>query len=208
MSISADVRHLDLLTIAGYSDKKYGMTRPHLIAKLIFAAAGIHFLMQCLGGIGSAAIMLSQNYLPETFTIRMSITAAKSVITFAVSMILLFWSDGLVRLIVGPDTNECAKVDERWVIAGLRITACFCGLLILYRRIDLLFYYIPTIINGPNILSYITLEGQTSQVSAKTLAAILVEIIKWIIAIYLIFGASHYVNWQLRSAAVKQGVKT
>jgi hypothetical protein len=204
VSISTDIRHLDLLTIAGYSDKKYSMTRPHLIAKLIFAAMGVHFLMQCLSKIVSSAIMLSQNYPPETFAIKISIIAAETVITFALSLILLFWSDGLVRLIAGPDTNECAKVDERWVIAGLRITACFCGLLILYRRIDLLFYYIPTIIKGPNILPYMTLQGQSSLLSTKTLAITLMEITKWIFAIYLIFGAPHYVRRQMRAIAVKQ----
>ena len=46
MSISAYVRHLDLLTIAGHADKKYGVTRPHLIARLIFAAIGIDLLMR------------------------------------------------------------------------------------------------------------------------------------------------------------------
>jgi hypothetical protein len=208
VSISADVRHLDLLTIIGYYGKKYGMTRPHLIAKLIFAAIGVHFLMQSLGGIGSAAIMLSQNYLPETFAIRIAITAAKSVITFAVSMILLFRSDGLVRLIAGPDADECAKVDGRWVIAGLRMTACFCGFLILYRRIDLLFYYIPAFINnGSSILSYMTFEGQSSKISTKALVIIPMETTRWIILTYLIFGAPHYVRLQMRAIRMEQQIQ-
>ncbi|HEY5504115.1 MAG TPA: hypothetical protein VIK28_03085 [Sedimentisphaerales bacterium] len=183
------------------------MTRPHLIAKLILAAMGIGFLMQCLGGIGSAAIMLSQNYLPEAFAIRMTIIAAKSVITFAVSLILLFRSDGLVRIIAGPDTDECEKVSSRWIIAGFRMTACFCGLLIIYHRIYLLSYYIPIIIKGPNISSYMTLQGQTSQFSVKILAGLIAETAQWIIAIYLIFGAPHYVRRQMQVIAVKQGVK-
>lgn|GEM_PF-3394774 len=204
MSISADVGHLDLLTIAGYSGKKYGMTRPHLIAKLIFAAMGIYFLLHFLGGIVSSVIMLSQNCSPETFAIRMTIIAAKLIITFAVSLILLFWSDGLVRIITGPDADECEQVDSRWVIAGLRLVACFCGLLVLYHRIELLFYYIPTIIKGPNILSYMTLEGQSSLLSTKTLAITIMEITSWIFAIYLIFGAPHYVRSQMQTITMEQ----
>jgi hypothetical protein len=180
------------------------MTRPHLIAKLIFAAIGVHFLMHFLSGTGSIFVTLRENCPPETLTIRMVIVIVKLIFTVAVSLILLFRSDWLVRIITGPDDNECTKADERWVIAGLRMTACFCGLLILYRRIDLLFYYIPTIIKGSNILSYMALEGQSSQLSAKTLAAILVEIIKWGIAIYLIFGAPHYVRRQMRAIAAEQ----
>jgi hypothetical protein len=52
-----------------------------------------------------------------------------------------------------------------------------------------------------------TIQGQSSEVSAKIFVTILTEIAKWIIAIYLIFGASHYVRWQMRTTAVKQGVK-
>jgi hypothetical protein len=144
---------------------------------------------------------------PETFAIKISIIAAKSVITFAISLILLFWSDGLVRIIAGPDTDECAKVDKLWIIADLRLAACFCGLLILYRRIDFLFYYIPTIIKGPNILSYMTLEGQSSLLSTKTSVRTLVETAKWIFAIYLIFGAPHYVRRQLRAITIEQQTK-
>ncbi|MGD0596973.1 MAG: hypothetical protein ABSA64_05560 [Sedimentisphaerales bacterium] len=184
------------------------MTRPHLIAKLIFAAMGVHFLMQPLGRIASSVIMLSQNCPPETFATKISIIAAESVITFVISLILLFWSDGLVRIIAGPDTDECAKVDECWVIAGLRLAACFCGLLIIYHRIELLFYYIPAIINGPNILSYMTLEGQSSLLSTKTSVGILVETAKWIFAIYLILGAPHYVRRQMRVLAVKEHNQT
>jgi hypothetical protein len=183
------------------------MTRPHLIAKLIFAAMGVHFLMQCLGGIGSAVITLSQNYPPETFAIKISIIAAKSVITLAISLILLFRSDGLMRIIAGPDADECEKVSSRWITAGFGVTACFCGLLILYHRIYLLSYYIPIIIKGPNISSYMTLQGQTSQFSVKILAGLIAETVQWIFAIYLISGAPHYVRWQVRTTAVKQGVK-
>lgn len=183
------------------------MTRPHLIAKLIFAAMGIYFLMHFLSGIISIVVTLQQNYPPETLTLRMSIVTARLIITFATSLILLFRSDWLVRIIVGPTIGQCEIASSRWIITGFRITACLCGLLIIYHRIEMLFYYVPTIINGPNILSYMTLGGQTSQVSAKTLVAILVEIIKWVLAIYLILGASHYVHWQMRRIAVKQGVK-
>jgi hypothetical protein len=176
------------------------MTRPHLIAKLIFTAIGIHFLMQCFGGIAEAVIMLSQN----TFTIRMSIIAAKSVITFAVSLILLFRSDGLVRLIAGPDANECEKVDERWIIAGLRLVACFFGLLFLYHRIEFLFYYIFAFTTDPGILSYMKFEGQPSNLSNKTLVIILMEIARWIITIYLIFGAPHYVRRQMQAITIER----
>jgi hypothetical protein len=183
------------------------MTRPHLIARLIFAAIGVHFLMDFLSGIVSVVAALHQNRPPETLAIQMSIIIAKLIITFAFSLILLFWSDWLVRIIAGPDNDQCEKVSNRWIIAGFRLTACLCGLLIIYPRVEHLFYYVPIIINGPNILSYMTLQGQSSFLSNKTSTAILVEIIKWTIAIYLIFGASHYASWQMRSISTKQGVK-
>jgi hypothetical protein len=61
---------------------------------------------------------------------------------------------------------------------------------------------VPTIIKG-SILSYLTLEGQSSQLSSKTAVGIIVEITRWIIAIYLIFGAPHFVRWQIQAGTVK-----
>lgn len=182
------------------------MTRPHLIAKLIFAAMGVYFLMHFLSGIVSIVDTLHQNSPPETLTIRMSLVAAKLIFTFALSLIFLFKSDWLVKIIAGQTIDQCEIVSSRWITAGFRITACLCGLLIIHPRLVRLDYYVHLIMNGPDISSYLTLQGQ-SQISTKTFAAILVEITKWIVAIYLILGASHYVHWQLRSTAVKQGAE-
>jgi hypothetical protein len=179
------------------------MTRPHLIAKLILAAMGVYLLMHFLGGVSSDVVPLELKCPPETFTARMLVIVVEAVIALVASLILLFRSDGLARMITGPDANQCEKADGRWTIAALRITACFCGLLILYWRIALLIVNVPAIINGPNILSYMTLEGQSSLLSAQTLARILVEVIKGIFAIYLILGAPHYVRRQMRAIAAK-----
>jgi hypothetical protein len=108
------------------------MTRPHLIAKLILAAMGVYFLMHFLSGIVSIVVTSRQNYPPETLTIKMSLVAAKLIITLALSLILLFRSDWLVNIIAGQTLDQCEKASGRWIIAGFRITACFCGLLIIY----------------------------------------------------------------------------
>jgi hypothetical protein len=153
------------------------MTRPHLIAKLILATMGVYFLMHFLSGIVSIVVAYRQNCPPETLTIKMSLVAAKLIITLALSLILLFRSDWLVNIIVGQTLDQCEKAGGRWIIAGFRITACFCGLLIIYPRIEHLSYYVPLIINGPNISSYTTFQGQ-SNLPAKTLVSVLVEITK------------------------------
>lgn len=188
------------MTIAGYFGKKCDMPRPHLIARLIFAAMGVDLLMHSLGGMGSAVVNFSTKCPPETLTAKMFIITAESVITLAASLILLFWSDWPARIVTDPDAGQCEKVDGRWIITGLRLTACLCGLLLLYRPISLL---IPAIINCPNILSYMTLEGQMFQLSTRTTVATLTATLQGVFAIYLIFGAPHYVHWQMRAIAAK-----
>ena len=184
------------------------MTRPHLIARLIFAAMGVNLLMHSLSEISSAVFMLNQNCPPETFNTKILIITAQLAITLTLSLILLFRPDGLIRIIAGPDAGQCEKANNIWMIAGFRMTACFCGLLILFPRIERLFYYIPAIIKGPNILSYMTLEGQSKVISTKMLVGILVETVKWVFAVYLIFGATHYVRRQTKLAVKADGVKT
>ena len=192
------------MTNIGFLVKQYAMTRPHLIARLILAAMGVYLLMHSLSEIGSAVVRLNQNCPPETFNTRVIIFAVESVVTFILSLILLFRPDGLIRIIAGPDAGLCEKINGSRIIAGLQLTACFCGLLILYPRIERLFYYIPAITKGPNILSYMTLEGQSTVISTRMLVGILVETVKWVFAVYLIFGAPHYVRWQMRTIKVKE----
>jgi hypothetical protein len=180
--------------------KEFAVTRPHLIAKLILAAMGIDLLMHSLGGISSAVVGFQLNCPPETFTARMLVTAAGLVITFAASLILLFRSDGLARILTGPDTGECEKADTRWIIAGVRLTMCLCGLLILYRPIS---YLVPAIIDSPKTLFDTVLGRQTFPLPTRTIAVILTETIKGVFGIYLIFGAEHYVRWQMRTIAAK-----
>jgi RsiW-degrading membrane proteinase PrsW (M82 family) len=155
--------------------------------------------MDSLGEIVSIVVTSHQNYPPETLAIRMFLVTAKLIITFAVSLILLFKSDWLVRILVGPNIDQCEKVSSRWIIAGFRMTACLCGLLILYRRMDLLPHYI-------NAIATVVPESQSLQFSTKLSVGIIEEIIKWLIAIYLIFGAPHYVRRQMRSITVEQQI--
>jgi len=176
------------------------MTRPHLIARLIFAAIGIDFLLHAISSIISVAATLNLNYSREVISLKIFFIILKLLFAFALSLILLFRSDWLIRIVAGTNNDQCEKVSSRWIIAGFRMTACLCGLLIIYRRIDLLPYY-------THAISTVVPESQSSLFSNKTSVGIFVEIIKWIIAIYLIFGAPHYVRQQMRTIAVKQGVK-
>jgi hypothetical protein len=197
VAISADVRHLDLLTIAGYFDKKYGMTRPHLITKLILAAIGIHFLLHAMSSIISISATLNPNYPWKSIHQNIFFIILKLLFALTASLILLFRSDWLVRVIVGPNNNQCEKVSSRWIIAGFRMTACFCGLFIIYHRIDLLLYY-------THAMSITTLEGQSPLFSTKIFVGTPVEIIKWLIGIYLVFGATHYTAWQMKAITAEQ----
>jgi hypothetical protein len=156
--------------------------------------------MHSLSEMGSAVVNFGTKCPPETFTARMFIITAESVITLAASLILLFWSDWMARIATGPDADQCEKVDDLWVVTGLRLTSCLCGILLLYRPISLL---IPAIINCPNILSYMTLEGQMFQLSTRVTVITLTETIKGVFAIYLILGAPHYVRWRMRAIAAK-----
>ena len=184
------------------------MTRPHLIAKLILAAMGVYLLMQFLPYIRTFSYMHGIIFRPEARISSLLMIAIAGTIPIIASLILLFWSDWLVRLTVGPDTTGCEKVDEYQIKASFRALACLCGLLILYQPISLLIVNFPIIINGHKFLSYMTFEGQSSLLSTKTLVGILVEVIKGIFAVYLIFGAPHYARWLIRKTKAKEPSQT
>jgi hypothetical protein len=129
--------------------------------------------------------------------------SAESLVLLVASLFLLFCSEGLVKIITGPDSDLCEKVDIRWVAAGFQMTFCFCGLLMIYSCLTRLFYYIPAIFREP-ILSYTTLQGQEALFLQRSLAGGFETIIDSFIAVYLIFGAPHYIRWQLRKLSAKE----
>jgi hypothetical protein len=180
------------------------MTRPHLIARLIFAALGVYLLIEFLDYIRDFSLRYGIVFRPETRISSLLIIAIAGAILLTALLILLFRSDWLVRLTIGPDTTGCEKVDEYQIKTSFRTIACLCGLLILYQPISLLIVNFPTIINGQKILSYMTFEGQSSLFSAKSLTIPFVELTKGIIGLYLIFGAPHYIRRQIKPAVKEQ----
>jgi hypothetical protein len=176
------------------------MTRPHLIAKLILAATGVYLLMYFLGGIGPTVVKLVLKSPSELSTPWILAKTAELITFLAVSLILLFRSDGLAGKLTGPDTGGCEKADTRWIIAGLRLTMCLCGLLILYRPI---FYLVPDIINSPKTLLDTVIGRQASPLPTRTIVRLFTETIKGALGVYLILGAPHYVQWQIRTIAAK-----
>jgi hypothetical protein len=179
------------------------MTRPQLITKLILAAIGVRLFVWFISIAGSAVFWFDIKSPSGISSISFIIKAVESGLLLAASLVLLFRSDGLARIIAGPDAGQYEKVDVRWIISAFQMTACLCGLLMIYSCITSLFYYVPSIIKGP-ILSYMTLEGQSSLLSPRLLAGGCVQIVDCIIAVYLIFGAPHYVRWQMRKLSAEE----
>jgi hypothetical protein len=115
-------------------------------------------------------------------------------------MILLFWSDGLTRLVAGTEAEQCETTDARSIIAGFRLTMCLCGILILYQPISLL---IPAIINSPKIFFDAAINRSETPLPARTLVMFITQTIRGILGVYLIFVAPHYICWQMRAIPVK-----
>jgi uncharacterized BrkB/YihY/UPF0761 family membrane protein len=179
------------------------MTRPHLIVRLLFGAMGIYLLMRFLNSIYSAANRFMLKCPQDTFIASITIITATGVVTLAISFILLFKSDGLAKLIAGPDACQCQKIDCAWITAGFRMTACLCGLLILYPRVELLIVNFPAIINGPKTFFDMVMLG-SPKLSIQTLTRAILETAKGIFGLYLVLGAPHYVRWQLRAPKLKK----
>ena len=164
-------------------------------------------LVRFISAAGSIFIRFDTKCTPENSSMVSFIIAAELIVLIALSLTLLFRSDDLVRIITGPGDDLCDKVNVHSIISAFRLTACFCGLLLVNSCIARMFYYIPAIIKGP-ILSYTTLQGQMSQISPGLLSGTLVGIAYLILAVYLISGAPHYVRWQVSKLAInKSGQK-
>ena len=101
--------------------------------------------------------------------------------------LLLCKSDLFVERIVGPE--EPVRKDVDWLPFAFRLTAVFAGMLYLY-------WVIPRMISSIRWYIVSTRPGMMSTRSPWS------EIVGWIaqlaLGVYLVFGAPHFVRWQVR----------
>lgn len=164
------------------------MNNAKTFAKIILASMGIFFILKLI---------------PHVFQVVMLMNISKSLWPLLMSLfiiiiiILLLWyfffhlRDWLAEKIIGVPTGYEFDEQANWFPAALRLICIFVGLYCLYNvvwNLTQILYY----------LQWHVERGVISKFSQSPLKEIIHMAIMFAAGIYFVYGAPHFVRWQVR----------
>jgi hypothetical protein len=164
------------------------MVKMHVVAKAVLTAIGIYIITFML------------NFLPYFRSFVFCVRLLNLILNY--SLIFLF---GLLvyQLIVGSDKwahkivgdTQTKDTDDLlcFAISVYRITIVFCGIFLIYHAV-------PTI--EPYIRSH--LDPETTYRYGFTIP----DVARWLLALYLIFGAPQFVRWHVHRTLKYKNITT
>ncbi|MFA5554762.1 MAG: hypothetical protein WCZ89_09875 [Phycisphaerae bacterium] len=165
------------------------MSYAKVVAKIILAAMGIYFIIRLIPQVFQVAILIST-----------SLFSWKSLWPLLVGLfmipiiILLIWyfffylRDWLAEKIVGIPTGYESEEQVNWFPAALRLCCMFAGL-----------YCLVTTVSRWTIFLYVLRQyTEVGTIPRSIIYEILNILLTASVGIYFIFGAPHFVQWQVK----------
>lgn len=157
------------------------------LTRIIFSGLMLYILINA-----GLSLFLTLPYLLTTDSLdKLALFQPLSVICLAAVLlyVLLHKADWLTERIARP--QEPIRADVSWLPTAFRLACVFCGILVLYR-------VIPAMISTARAYLIVRHEPLAVQSPTVTGNQILAWIILLILALYLLYGAPHFVRWQVR----------
>lgn len=179
------------------------MTRMHLIARIILTVLGVYLLVQILD---SAPMLLqSSTYWHSSDDRFVSVIPFLLIFPFGFAVIyyLLFTQAGVVRKMVGSTDSVTDLADAIWTATGFRLALVSFGILITARNIDFIVNAVAFLVYGPPVVVQMIVYKYIDKIFDMPLYAwltIAARLSKTVLGIYLLFGAPHYVKWQIEKS--------
>lgn len=174
------------------------MNEFHKLTKIILICIGVNIFLNI-----SLIVLLT---MPRIFISDSSMGDINFSSIFYIVLLVMFLalltyflfcrSDLWARKIVGPDSENESLPKVFWVPGIYRMVSVFSGILYLY-------WLVPTIISS--VYSYITYKQHQLGDSPMRMPATfsLDRVVAWIIlsalCVYLLYGAPHFVRWQVKT---------
>jgi hypothetical protein len=155
------------------------------IAKISLIGVGLYVLMQALTGTMSALpLMLTVAHNNSTNTSTIIVLAIYLVLLCGITYLLFRLADYFSNKIVAPEPADDTQIS--WLAVAFRIVSVTAGLLFSFWTA----YYLIAILS---VYSY-----QKSDLMHFRKAEIVKYIVLLILSIYLVYGAPHFVRWQVK----------
>lgn len=168
------------------------MAKMHIIAKAALTFLGIY-------GIVTTCRYLS--FLIPSPEGRILPIIGFSIFAAAIAFFFIFKNNSLTHKLAGPGEILNPGTQTIWLITSLRLVLVFCGLIIFSTSITTIIkilltpVYIRPMVNEIFVLK----RFPTSlELSLRQWSDLIFDLGKAGLAIYLLYGAPHFVRWQLK----------
>lgn len=179
------------------------ITRFHLIAKIIFNILGVYSLILCL------TLFADQSYIPRVYGDSgfvyllggMRTIIIFKVILLFVSFNIFFLRNKWILKMAGPSGQDGKPIGDVSILAGLRLSFVFCGLVIIAYNMDYIVQAVVCVVTSPKILVDMLIYKYVHRMFDISFNAYLLHFVRSCIialGIYLIIGAPRFVNWQIK----------
>jgi len=167
------------------------MTKMQIIAKTILSALGVY-----------AILTLCRLYTPPSLGPEKDLPVWWHVVFFSgfvplaalVIFFLIFNNDGIARRMAGPGPIPDRHTQTIWLIKSLRIGLVLTGLMLLPRSIPVILNMVSIIVSNFRAGTFPDIPAAPPRIRFKNTS----NLIRMVLALYLICGAPHFVRWQTR----------
>ncbi len=177
-----------------------------IIAKTACSVLGVYAISFFLNG---ALYMALSAFLASIInswgfvdTLQYSAQLALSILFLLVILRLLFKSEKLSARMTGPIPDDAAHVDRAWAIAAFRIALVFCGLMMLRHCIKPVATAAIFIVYVPKLITELVINRGVPdiyQMPLRNWIDFIFALLKTAFAAYLLYGAPHFVRWQIKT---------
>lgn len=184
------------------------MTKMQIIAKAALTAIGIYAIAVYLTYLPIFLNTVNRHHNWRDITAWL-FTVMISLFIVIAAISLIFKNDRFVRKMAGPAEELETSTARLWLIASLRISTMFCGLIMLTSAIPMILSVLYAL-SPHNIRRYITFilnsESFFSWLGSPDYRwfAGLGNFLKALLSVYLILGCPYLIRWQLKHFSTQQ----
>jgi hypothetical protein len=165
------------------------MTKMQIIAKTFLTILGIY-----------AILTLCRLYTPPYLGSERGLPIWWYVVFFSgfvplvalVIFFLIFNNDGIARRMAGPGQISDRQTQTIWLIKSLRIGLVLTGLMLLPKSIPIILNMVSTIVSNFRAGTFPDIPEAPPRIRFEYVY----NLIKAALAIYLVYGAPHFIHWQ------------
>ncbi len=179
------------------------ITKFHLIAKIVLNILGTYSFISCLN------ILMHFTYFNDTLSSHEALyfwieEYAIIVLICLICLVILkyfYLNDKWIIKIVGLTKDDEKPVSELSILAGLRFSYVFCGMMIIVFNLNFIIESLFFLVNGPRILAEMAIHKYIHEMFKMPFESyfnIVITLFKILFGFYLVLGAKKFVNWQVK----------